>query len=50
MTEYNLHGLLPPLPAGQGRGGVLLILSAYRRNPLPTSPCKQGEGENETGT
>ena len=32
--------VLPPLPAGEGWGGVLL---QQELNPLPASPCKQGE-------
>ena len=34
---------LPPLLAGEGWGGVLLIFRASPDNPLPTSPCQQGE-------
>jgi len=34
--------VLPPLRAGEGRGGVALDL-LEPKPPLPTSPCKQGE-------
>jgi len=44
MTDPRPRVLLPT-PAWQGRIGVgaRLIFLATRRNPLPTSPCGQGE-------
>ncbi len=44
MTDSRMHALLPPLRRRGGLGwGALLISLATRRNPLPTSPCRQGE-------
>ena len=41
VTFKLLRRRLPPLLAGEGWGGVKH--ASERANPLPTSPCKQGE-------
>ena len=47
MTDSNAHDVLPPLRSRGGLGrGQLLSFLAIRGNPLPTSPCAQGEEQS----
>jgi hypothetical protein len=50
MTDPRLHVLPPPLQSRGGLGwGQLLIFPARPSNPLPTSPCTQGEEQSRGG-
>jgi len=47
MTDSSVYSVLPPLRSRGGLGwGQLLIFLAIPRNPLPASPCLQGEEQS----
>jgi hypothetical protein len=50
MTDPRARAPLPPLRSRGGLGwGQLLIFLARPSNPLPTSPCTQGEEQSRGG-
>jgi hypothetical protein len=53
MHKHRTHASLSSLPCVQGRVGVGCSSISRRgqleEHPLPTSPCKQGEGQDARG-